>query len=333
MSLERIYVTFNYPIAVLGSKTLLTGIRRDSKNHNILYITGFYQNPEALITTFVYKGTLAGVSISNINNWHVLNYPSSVDKTVVNTSLYGPSIFCDTDEIRAVGNYITVQTGSHPLGCLYQGLLTGQGKWTTIIPTSSDEVLGTICHSTKGNLLVGNYNTLIFQGKAFLYNIRDKIYQDIVYPNSRSNTAYGVWKNSKHQYTICGGYSSTDDMSGLDTAYLVDYDSRSRKFTNWASFTYNNDRRFITHFEGISSDECDGYTLVANATVRGEIIASTTHVKRNKHGKFIKNPRWEQIMVPNQDGTSANSIAGTTVIGVSASDSIDITNGFVSIII
>jgi len=317
---ERIYITFNYPLTVPGSETLLTGIRQDD---NTLYITGFYKNPQAKITSFVYTGTVAGTSISNLNNWHTLTYPSSV-----NTSLYGPSIISDKI-IRAVGNY-TVIDSTQALGCLYEGLLNGKGNWITIIPPSA---LNTICHSTMGNLVVGNYDTMVIQGKAFIYDIKRKTYRDIVYPDSKSNTAYGIWKNSKHHYNICGGYDSKENSTGISTAYVVDYNSTTHKFSNWASYTYNNDNSIITHFEGISAAETSGYTLVADSVTKQGSIESFTHIKRKNYSKFRTNPVWEQISVPNQKTTSGNSIANTTVIGVSSNDPDVLVSGYVSIII
>ena len=90
---ERIYLTFNYPGAVPGSKTLLTGIRNDKE---ILYITGFYEPPTTLSSqtvSFLYKGDITGkTGPCSDNNYNILNYPSGTGTTVIATNLYGPDI-------------------------------------------------------------------------------------------------------------------------------------------------------------------------------------------------------------------------------------------------
>src|SRR5688572_1378545 len=111
---DRIYLKFNYPEAVSGSKTLLTGIRRKGK---VLYITGFYEPPNSETISFFYKGDLSGsVNPCSENSWNILNYPKSTA-----TNLYGPLVL-DCDNIRAVGNY-TTKGVSGPIGCMYEGEL------------------------------------------------------------------------------------------------------------------------------------------------------------------------------------------------------------------
>lgn len=217
----RIYKTFNFPGSLPGSKTLLTGIRQTSRKNYI--ITGFYEYPDSAFNTasFVFKGKLNGSG-----KWYTLNYPSSPGVTVDQTNLYGPDVVCHCNgniTYNIVGNYTQVDVTS-TFGALYQGLLNGEGKWTTIIPTplSTDSILNTICHSTMGGLVVGNYDTSLIQGKAFIYDIKTGIYTDIVKPGAISITAYGIWKNSgsKHNYTIAGGFFN---VPGAEGGYLVDW--------------------------------------------------------------------------------------------------------------
>src|SRR6185436_5138971 len=92
-------------------------------------------------------------------------------------------------------------------GCLYEGLLDGSGIWTQILPTSDKPVINTICHSTMHNLIVGNYDTILIAGKAFIYDIEKHTYYDIIKPGAQSITAYGIWYNGGESYTICGGYT------------------------------------------------------------------------------------------------------------------------------
>src|SRR4029078_6229537 len=113
------------------------------------------------------------------DNWYVLKYPSSDGNTVLATNLYGPNNG-KNGEIQVVGNYTTKEAGKSTFGCLYEGYLSGKGRWTTIIPQFSESTLNTIAHSTHGNFVVGNYDTQLNQGKAFIYDILGKKYYDIV---------------------------------------------------------------------------------------------------------------------------------------------------------
>lgn len=343
---ERIYLVLNYPSQV-NKKTLLTGIKQDLEDPSIYYITGFIEEDsqstthktkiislakQPNYTTFVYKGNLSGLSISDKKNWYIFNFPSSKNNTVNNTNLYGPSINKNNDNIKVVGNYSTVEGGNDVYGCLYKGKLDGSGKWYKIIPPNSAQ---TICHSIMGNLIVGNYLTNSNPNlKAFIYNFKKNKYVDIIKIGSYSITAYGIWQNNnKYSYTICGGYSEHKNVhSGDHVAYIVDYNINTEEFSNWASYRYNNSKDLITHFEGISGTE-KGYSLASDATSEGKQVAAIAYVKRKENGIFSSRAKWEQVSVPNKNISSANSIAGTTVIGVATSDPNTLIDGFVSILI
>lgn len=291
---ERIYLTFDFPGAVPGSKTLLTGVR--SKG-DLLYVTGFYQPPGPGTISFLFKGELG--DIYKLNHYHILNYPSR--SGAVATNLYGPYIL-KCGKVRVVGNYFT--RDSAILGCMYEGNLDGVGIWTTLTPTA--DTINTIAHSTMKDLVVGNYDELIIQGKAFIYNIKTKIYTEIIYPNAVSITAYGVWYNGRNSYTICGGIAIPGTAS---LAYLVDYNINTQKFSNWR--TYQHDlSTTVTHFNGITSDGCQGYYLTGDATSSTDTTAFLAHAAKNK--PII----WHQIEYPDSITTSGNSVTCTTVIGV-----------------
>jgi len=335
----RIYKTFNFPGSLPGSKTLLTGIRQINKNNYV--ITGFYEYPESAFSTisFVFKGKLNGNG-----KWYILNYPSSPDITVEQTNLYGPDVVhnhCNgTITYNVVGNYTKVDVTS-TYGALYQGLLNGIGKWTTIVPTplSSDPILGTICHSTMGNLVVGNYNTLLIQGKAFIYDIKTGIYTDIVKPQAISVTAYGIWKNKncEHNYTIAGGFFN---VPGAEGAYLVDWDNKKKKFSNWTNFNFNNDavRSIATHFDGISGNDNDNVYTLTGVYVDIEHPLSPQAffacVNRKCHSRrFNPVAHWKTLSFPNSTGTSGNSVSEDVVIGVyNSGDDQGTVNGYISLI-
>lgn len=375
----RTYKTLNFPSAVPGSKTLLTGIRgvigRESgesgeSHKDKVYISGWYQPPESVdstnesevekvtkvtkVTSFIYKGCLHGKG-----KWYELNYPSSPGRTVQTTNLYGPNNGVKPKEIEVVGNYSTVETGKSLLGCLYEGPLDGSGKWTTIIPKSllsssknkskdksKDKILNTICHSTHGGLVVGNYDTIKIQGKAFIYDIENKQYYNIDKKGAKSITAYGIWHNgcrldNSDYYTICGGYSDLDHKSGLSSAYLVNWNNKTKKLENWRSYSYNNDpaKSIITHFNGITRDSGNGFNLTGDSIgIDESSIAFFAHIPnvifvRGSRVKHNPQPEWSEISYPtaNADAkTSGNSVYKAVVIGVYPTSKDKMVNGYIS---
>ena len=333
---ERIYLKFNYPGAVNGSKTLLTGIRGTGLRsiiNDTLYITGFYETPSGQITSYIYKGDISGkdgdCSEIQSDNWHILSYPSAPKRTVVNTSLYGPAILKNGD-VRAVGNYITEESGSSTIGCMYEGPLDGSGTWTTLIPPSESRVINTIAHSTHGDLVVGNYDTSLIQGKGFIYDIRTATYYDIFNtPGIKSITAYGVWHDGGPHYTICGGFTRLTPSSGLDSGYLVNWNNKTHTFSNWRSYDYNNDNKTaaVSHFDGITTDGHGGYNLTGDAILLNEEkeIAFFAHIAHDNKA------HWSQISYPGSSGTSGNSVYKSAVIGVYQVNPIPTVNGYISI--
>ena len=320
---ERIYLKFNYPGATPGSKTLLTGIRSHGET---LYITGFYEDFETI--SFLYRGDVSGNinSPCSHNSYNILDYPSAPGRTVESTNLYGPDIL--KSGVRVVGNYTTVEAGTSTIGCMYEGPLNGEGKWITLTP--SDDTLNTIAHSTMGNLVVGNYDTLLVQGKAFIYDVKKQTYHEIVKPYAVSITAYGIWHNQGHCYTICGSYT---DINQIGVGYLVDWNNKTHEFSNWRDYNYP--KSVITHFDGITSDECGGYNLTGDSfLITGEQIGFFAQVHRHKNCKF-SHSKWSEIKYPGSTATSGNSVDKETVIGVytDASDLAGAVNGYISVVI
>jgi hypothetical protein len=332
-SSQRKYYTFNYPILVPGGKTLLTGIRGNSSNY---YITGFYKYPnnDQQPVSFLYKGQLNGNG-----TWNILNYPSIDGQTVTSTNLYGPNILAD-DFVRIVGNY-TINQESGAFGCIYEGLLDGYGIWITLNPPSEYPVLNTIAHSNMGNFVVGNYDTTLKLGKAFIYDVVTGVYYDIVKKGAISITAYGIWHNGGDSYTICGGFS--DIHSGnIGAAYLVDWikapllNNSTYKFSGWREYTYGclPKRSFVTHFNGITSDGCGGYNLTGDQLSSHDNTKAGffANVKRKSNGKLAKSAKWESISYPRAFITSGNSVDKDIVIGVyKSTESGQDIDGFISI--
>jgi hypothetical protein len=301
----------------------LTGIRRTKNDPKEVYISGFYNCPDGeCVIPFVYKGRLSGNG-----TWHVLNYPSSPGKTVSATNLYGPNNGIKSD-IQVVGNYTTEQTGTSTIGCLYEGPLDGSGLWTTLVPTSTEPVLNTIAHSTMGGLVVGNYNTQLHHSKAFIYDIKHGIYFDMIKPGAQSITAYGIWHNGGDSYTICGGYSDFNVISGIGSAYLVDWNNKIRRLSNWRSYNYDNDpiKAIETHFDGITGNRCGGYNLTGDwvGVKDGPELGFFCQTKGNK-------AKWSSVSFPGPNLTSGNSVYKKVVIGVYTSEVDGTVNGFISV--
>lgn len=314
---KRSYQTFTYPNSKPGDQTILTGIRQ-VRNSSKVFISGFYIPVSGTPISFVYKGCINGKG--TFNN---LNYPLA--NTI--TNLYGPNNGIN-GSIQVVGNY-TNELGT--FGCLYEGDLNGSGTWITIVPPNA---INTICHSTMGNLIVGNYNTEpdLTISKAFIYDIKTFTYYDIINPVNSLSTiyAYGIWHNHNQSYTICGGYST--DI--INVAYVADWDNNTHTMNNYQAFVYENNplTALKTHFNGISGIECHRYSLVGDwigiASINNE-IGFFAVIKRDASGNFYPKAKWTGISFANQLITSGNSVSDSTVVGVYTNGG-DNVNGYVS---
>ena len=137
---------------------------------------------------------------------YLVNYPKAAS-----TSVYGPDQV-STNIVRLVGSY-TTGTGVTN-GFIYQGTTLGLNLPSNYQTIAYPDAQYTFMHSTMGDYAVGNAdgpegNAPIGTGHAFLYDIStSSIVTDIVYPNSTSTTAYGIWFNGGTSYTIAGGYST-----------------------------------------------------------------------------------------------------------------------------
>lgn len=320
------YATMNYPDGATGSSTYLTGIRGVDNSSNV-YISGIYAAPGESVTQgtgLFYTGPITGEG-----SWQVLSYPSSAGVTVTSTGLYGPNNGVGGN-VQIVGNYTTSENGAFDLGLLYQGPSDGTGTWTTLNPQSLETirtVKDTIAHSTMGGLVVGNYDTDLATGKAFIYNIEDDSYFELKKSGAVSTTAYGIWHNGGTNYTIAGGYSDVNE-GGIDIAYLADYDSATQATSNWTAFTYNNQASVVTHFEGITTDTNGGYNLVADALSDGTIVASFVNVPRTSTNTFGA-ASWTPYAYPGAALTSANTVYLNYALGIYELTSGGAANGYV----
>jgi hypothetical protein len=299
----RKYKTFNYPDAEEGSKTLLTGIRRKAGCENIYLISGFYEkDANSLAISFLYEGKLNGKG-----KWTNLAFHER------NTNLYGPNYSEDGKEV--VGNYFSNNTSN---GCLFQ-----KGKWTIIIPPFGNTI-NTIVHSNSEELAVGNYELMEEQvSKAFVFDIQTGDYYKIEKSGALSISAYGIVHVKKDKYCICGGFIQNLQTYG-SKAFLVDFDNKTKSFSNWREYTFNNERDVITHFDGISLSE-SGYTLTGDYVNLSNLDVGF-FCKIDKKGKAT----WESVHYPHSLVTSGNSVANDVVIGVYTLPNQTTVNGYVS---
>lgn len=261
----------------------------------------------------------------------------------ISTSSYGPANL-ENGNIRMVGAYRTSSSTQFNLGFVWEGTadqLPSGGTWQTI---SYPNATYQFTHSTMGDLAVGNADAPaangapLGAGTAYIYHIPSQTFlTTIVFPGSKSNTAYGIWQNSPTSYTICGGYSPlvTNNLPTPDRplqqgkAFLVDYDTSTGKFSNWKSFEYPNGPAGVnldTHFQGISSVEPGVYTLSADSLAAGApapVQGSWVSVRRNSDGTFSEGT-WVDLAYPGVDGiTSADSVYGFNIVGFVSGEDTD----------
>jgi trimeric autotransporter adhesin len=224
------------------------GIRNDGSNLGQYLICG-----TSSANGLLYVGPIAGGGQS-----YTVVYPGP---HTIATSVYGPDNPAGGG-LRLVGSYRTSQTGTvgpngtpvFNYGFVWVGTagqLPSGGSFTQIAyPGATYQ----FTHSSMGNLAVGNADgpmqvgnqTLpLGPGTAYIYDLIHHTFvtPNIVYPGSKSNSAYGIWQNGLTSYTICGGYSPVVTNSVTDQSrpftqgkgYLVDYDSVTNTFSHWTS--------------------------------------------------------------------------------------------------
>lgn len=302
------------PILNVGdSVTGVRGSTTDPTDPNVVYTGNSPGNG------LLYVGNLNGTGTS-----YVLNAFGGVNTT--NTLLYGPDTHAfnpsiGAGNIRAVGTYNTLTSGSQLFGALYTGPAAGGGTWSNIqVPDSvaGGTVSDTIPHSVMGDLVVGNYNipsgTNATPGSAFIYNIRSSTYSLVNLPGGETTSLYGIWQNGigSASYTLVGGTAS---VAGLNQGLIMNYNSSTLEFSNITRFAIGS-TNIETHFEGISG-VAGGYSVVG-MTLNGGVGLGEYYgfIATNNDGTFNTNAEWTSIYYPGSDSTTANTVYGTNAIGV-----------------
>jgi len=316
VALGQSYIPFDYPQAAGGS-TFLTGVRGVAAGpSDQVYISGVY-TPSGTSATqgLMYQGSIT----ANTGTWYTLNYPGVVGETITSTALYGPNNL--GTGVRAVGSYKT-SAGNADIGVMYEGPVNGVGgTWTSL---SFPDSINTIAHSTYGNLVVGNYDTQLDEGKGFVYNVSENIFRTLEFNGitPTSWTAYGIVQNANGSYTIAGGFSLGQSVTGLDEGYIVDYDPVTNLTSHFRAYNYGGHpvTSVISHFDGITSDGRGGFNLTGDWVGAGEAgngLGFFAHVGRVADGGF-SDATWVPIAYPAADigATSGNTVYENYVLGV-----------------
>ena len=181
----------------------------------------------------------------------VVDFPNRVQHQRLRTRSFGRRPRCVSLEVYKNADYATAPVEVN--GFVFEGRTRRLGTSEQLPDDRLSRAKFNYVHSTMGGLAVGNYDSPIDTGDSICRSgrathssttLRGTFLTDIVFPGSKSNTAYGIWYNGGTSYTICGGYSldpvnNFDDQNKpIGQGYLVDYDSLTGQFTNWTSFAY-----------------------------------------------------------------------------------------------
>lgn len=311
--------------SIAAPGVVVTGVRSSNASNDEVVITASYTSG-GVTQGALYSGSLAAVTNASISSWVPL-VPVISGQTVISTSLYGPNTAQFTPSIGAgnviaVGSYKYAQSpagSGADHGVIYEGSVSGGGTWTQIDATAlvtNGTLLNTIAHSTMGSLVVGNYDTSLATGNAFIYNLSNAAWVNLAPTGSASFTAYGIWQNSETSFTIAGG-SSALESGGLDLGYLVNYDSSTGQTSDFKTFNYINApvTALISHFDGITATQT-GFNLTGDYLMLGgglgAFFASVDLLPGGGFGEAV----WTDIAFTGADETSGNTVVGDSVLGV-----------------
>ena len=271
--------------------TFLTGIRGDN-------IVGNYTIPEHGTTGGLYYNlttqTWSAMPVATPNG---ANYPGATG-----SSPYGPSFGNPGGVLRVVGSYLTAESNGYDLSYLYDAAAAPGNELTELVYPDAG-TLYTIAHSTFGNQLVGNYDTQLATGNAFIYNIDTGAYVTNNVPGAVSTTAYGIYGDK-----IAGGYTEAQIGGGLSPQHGYIYDQVNDTFT---SYDHPGLGVVATHFEGITGGgQPNTYNLVVNWVTADEVVHPGV-----MHLDEFGFATWYEIDIP---GTvvSSNSAYGDKVVGI-----------------
>ncbi len=284
-STPTIYQTLNFGT----NGTFLTGIRGDN-------IVGNYTIPESGETGGLYYNmttqTWSPMPEATANG---ANFPEAIG-----SSPYGPNFGNPGGILRVVGSYQTAGSAPYDLSYIYDAAAAPDQQIKTLIYPGSG-TLYTIAHSTFGHQVVGNYDTRLATGNAFIYDINTGTYTTNNIPGAISTTAYGIYGDK-----IAGGYGQVKVGDGIHAEHGYIYDMATGTYA-----TYDHPGAVATHFEGITGAGHSGeYNLVANwVTADGTVHPAVMHVDA------LGRATWYEIDIPGAV-VSSNSAYGENVVGI-----------------
>lgn len=262
------------------------------------------------------------------------------------TSVYGPRYDSTTDLFTFVGSYTlendsyTLENDSNIYGFLYRGKLdklsiANINNYILQMNYSSSAYTTTFTHSTDGDFAVGNSGSTSEKDTfSWLYNINNKSYTPIIYPDSKTTTTYGIVHNNNGSYTIVGGYSTSRQIGiteiynangvalPIQYAYIADFvyndNSQTITFKNWTPIQYKNN--YLTHIEGISStNNPNVYTLAADVIGINNKNTGFFLTLERQFNTF-KSSNWTPIDYGssiNEKGlTTSNSVVDNKIVGL-----------------
>ena len=303
----------------------VTGVRGTDESGNMVITGGTGTSP------FLYSGSLP--TSTNPGNTYISNLVPIINGSAVTgtSTFYGPNTpyynsWIGEGNVLAVGTYKETTSSTYQDGVMYLGPLTGStssSNWTPIkVPDSLAglPVGDTIPHSSMGNLVVGNYNTQVPSGgQGFIYNIDTQAYSKLSFGGVTS--AFGIWQNggsNSSLYTIVGGYTSSLLGSGSSplegqVGYIVNYDASTGLTSNFTDLSFNNDRSFFTHIEGIDAYQ-DGFSLAAMSVQGGLLEAAYCFIPVTATG--FGDATWEAIDTSPSTFATGDTVIDSSVMGL-----------------
>ncbi len=316
-------------VPIADTSAVVTGVRSDSATTDSVVLTANYTTGGVQYAG-LYEGSLAGAATAPSSSWAKLT-PVILGQTVTAATFYGPNTAryeptLGPGNIIAVGSYKYSESSSGAAadhGVLYQGTVAGVGTWTQIDATPlvtglGETLINTIAHSNMGDLVVGNYDTSLKTGKAFIYDRIANTWTDLNPGATQSVTAYGIWQNgasTSTSYTIAGGQGNTGPGE-LDQSYLIDYDSVTHAFSHYRVYFYDNQPAAaqLAHFDGITGTAA-GYSLTGTLSAGPGTKGFFATVGRNQDGTF-GDATWTAISYPGAGNTTGNTVVENKVLGI-----------------
>ena len=141
-----------------NTSTSLEGIRGNN-------IVGLYTIPGGINSGgLLYQSVLSDATVSPypVATSNGVNFPGAISNAP-----YGPTFGTANGILQVVGSYKTSSPGGD-FGYLYDAAAASGSQYINLIPVA--DAVNVIPHSIYGVQAVGNYDTKLLSGNAFLYN-------------------------------------------------------------------------------------------------------------------------------------------------------------------